>query len=121
MNNPRYNNLQIHFGTQRGQEPIGLIRKSYAFKPLSLSLRHSEWVQVTEQNSLSAVRARIIIHIRVLVTRVSGLDFKPTKVLVHQHWVRKKHEKSCPQYGNLQLLLLPTGSRIKKIIRPPDP
>ena len=62
MNNPRYNNLQIHFGTQRGQEPIGLIRKSYAFKPLSLSLRHSEWVQVTEQNSLSAVRARIVIQ-----------------------------------------------------------
>ena len=62
MNNPRYNNLQIHFGTQRGQEPIGLIRKSYAFKPLSLSLRHSEWVQVTEQNSLSAVRAHRHTH-----------------------------------------------------------
>ena len=62
MNNPRYNNLQIHFGTQREQKPIGLIRKSYAFKPLSLSLHHSEWVQVTEQNSLSAVRARIVIQ-----------------------------------------------------------
>ena len=55
------NNLRFQFGTLREHEPIGLIRKSYAFKPLSLSLRHSEWVQVTEQNSLSAVRERIVI------------------------------------------------------------
>ena len=59
---------------------IGLIRKSYAFKPLSLY--RSQWVQVTGQNSLSGVRGeRGLYGSRVanyLVTVLSGVGFLPT-------------------------------------------